>query len=79
MLTPLGINHADNSRVATNHLLHIPRKETTYYGTYSMTSTASVTWNDLPKNTSQKFVDCKITEFKRAIFQTYLVKYSNNN
>ena len=79
MFTPLGINHTDNSLVATNHLLYIPRKGTTYYGTYSMTSTAPVTWNDLPRNTSQKFIDCKITEFKRTIFQTYLVKYSNKN
>ena len=79
MFTSLGINHTHNTRAATNHLLDIPQKQTTHYGTYSMTSTASVTWNDLLRNTSQKFVDCKITEFKRTVFQTYLAKYSNNN
>ena len=68
-----------HNRAATNHLLDIPWKQTSHYGTYSMTSTASVTWNDLLKNTSQKFVDCKTTEFKREIFQTYLAKYNNNN
>ena len=79
MFTSLGINHTHNTRAATNHLLDIPQKQTTHYGTYSMTSTASVTWNDLLRNTSQNFVDCKITEFKRTIFQTYHAKYSNNN
>ena len=79
MFTPLGIYHTRTTRAATNHLLDIPQKQTTHYGTYSMTSTASVTWNDLLRNTSQNFVDCKITEFKRTIFQTYHVKYSNNN
>ena len=79
MFTSLGINHTHNTRAATNHLLDIPRKQTTHYGTYSMTCTASVTWNDILRNASQNFVDCKITEFKRTIFQTYLAKYGNNN
>ena len=79
MFTSLGIKHTHNSRAATNHLLDIPRKQTTHYGTYSMTCTASVTWNDILRNASQNFVDCKITEFKRTIFQTYLAKYGNNN
>ena len=79
MFTSLGIKHTHNSHAATNHLLDIPRKQTTHYGTYSMTCTASVTWNDILRNASQNFVDCKITEFKRTIFQTYLAKYGNNN
>ena len=79
MFTSLGISHTHNTRVATNHLLDILRKQNTHYGTYSMTSTASVTWNNLLRNTSQNSVDCKITEFKSRIFQTYLAKYSNNN
>ena len=78
MLTSLGINHTHNTCAATN-LLDIPQRQTTHYVTYSMTSTASVTWNDLLKSTSKNFVDYKITEFKRKIFQTYLAKYSNNN
>ena len=76
MFTSLGINHTQNTRAATNHLPDIPRK---HYGTYSMTCTASVTWNDLLRNTSQDFVACKIIEFKRTILKTYLPKYSNNN
>ena len=79
MFTSLGINHTHNTSAATNHLLDIPQKQTTHYGTYSMTCTASVTWNDILRNTSQNFVDCKITEFKRTILQTYLAKYSNKN
>ena len=79
MFTPLGINHTHNTRAATNHLLGIPRKQATHYGTYSMTSTASATWNVLLRNTSQHSVDCKMTVFKRTIFQTHLAKYSNNN
>ena len=79
MFTSLGINQTHNIRAATNNLLDIPRKQATHYGTYSMTCTAPVTWNDILRNTSQNFVDCKITEFKRTIFQTYLAKYSNKN
>ena len=79
MFTSLGINCTQkHNRAATNHLLDIPWKQASHYGTYSMTSTASVTWNDLLRNTIQKFVDCKITEFKRKIFQTSLAKYNNN-
>ena len=68
-----------NTCAATNCLLDIPQKQTTHYGTYSMTSTASVTWNDLLRNTSQNSLDSKISEFKRTIFQTYLAKHSNDN
>ena len=74
MFIPVGINHTHNTHAATNHLLEIP-----CYGTYSMTPTASVTWNVLLRNRSQNFVDCKITKFKMTIFQTYLAKHSNNN
>ena len=37
-----------------------------------------IAWNDLLRNTNQNFLDCKIIEFKKNIFQTYLVKYSNS-
>ena len=79
MFTPLGINHTHKTRAATNHLLEIPWKQNTHCGTNSMTSTSSVTRNGLLRKTSQNFVDCKITEFKRTVFQTYLAKYSSNN
>ena len=79
MFTPLGINHTHNTHAATNHLFGIPQNRAIYYGTYSLTSIASVTWNDLLRNTNQNFLDCKINEFKRTIFQAFLTKYSNNN
>ena len=60
MFTPLGINHSHSTRTAKNHLLDIPQKEITYYGNYSMTSTASVTWIDLLRNTNQSFLDYRI-------------------
>ena len=78
MFTPLSINHTYNTCTATNHLFDIPQKQTTHYGTYSITLTVSVTWNALVWNTSQNVVDCKISEFKRTIFQTFLAKNSNN-
>ena len=78
MFTPLSINHTFNTCTATNHLFDIPQKQTTHYGTYSITLTVSVTWNDLVWNTSQNVVDCKISEFKRTIFQTFLAKNNNN-
>ena len=37
MFTPLGLNHTNNARVATNHLLDIPQRQTTHFGTYSIT------------------------------------------
>ena len=37
-----------------------------------------IAWNDLLRNTNQNFLDCKIIEFEKTIFQTYLVKYSNS-
>ena len=41
MFTPLGINN--NTHAATDYFLDIPLKQTTHYGIYSVTSTASVT------------------------------------
>ena len=66
IFTPLGIshsiviNHSHSSRVAKYHLLDIPQKECTYYGNYSMTSTVSVNWIELFRNTNQSFLDYRI-------------------
>ena len=79
MFTPLGTNHPHNICAVKNNLLDTPQKETLHYGTYSIIFTASVTWNDLLRNTNQTFLDCKIDEFKRKMSQTHLVKYSNSN
>ena len=75
MLAPLGLNHTHNTRAATNHLLDIPQRHTAHYGTCSMTSIASSTWNDLQRNTIENLLECKIGEFKMMIFQTYVDKY----
>ena len=77
IFTPLGINHTHNTRVATNHLLHISQKQTTHYGTNSITSAAFATWNDLLRNANQYFLDFEISEFKKTIFQTCFSRYSN--
>ena len=71
MFTPLGLNHTHNTCAATNHL----QRQTTHYGTYSVTSIASSAWNDLQRNTIEN-LECKISEFKKIIFQTYFAKYS---
>ena len=75
MINPLGLNHTYNTCAATNHLLDIPRGQTTHYGTYSITSIASSTWNDLQRNTVENLLECKISEFKKIIFQRYLAQY----
>ena len=36
-----------------------------------MTSIASTAWNDLQRNTIENLPECKISEFKKIIFQTY--------
>ena len=70
MFTPLGLNH-------THHLLDIPQRQTTHYGTYSIASIASSAWNDLQRNTIENLLECKISEFKKIILQTYFAKYCN--
>ena len=77
MFTPLGLNHTHNTRAASNQLLDIPQRQTTHYGIYSITSIASSTWNDLQRNTIENLLECKSSEFKKIIFQTYLAKYCN--
>ena len=75
MFTPLGLNHTHNTCAATNHLLDIPQRQTTHYGTYSITSIASSTWNDLQRNTFQtsenaKLMNSKISYSKHTLLST---------
>ena len=79
MFTPLGLNYTHNTCTVTNHLLDIPQRQTTYYGTYSMISIASTAWNNLQRNTIKNLLECKFSEFKKIIFQTYHAKYCNQS
>ena len=77
MFTPLGLNHTNNARVATNHLLDIPQRQTTHFGTYSITLAALSAWNYLQRDIIKNLLECKISEFKEVTFQIYLAKYCN--
>ena len=66
--TPLGLNHTHNICAATN--LDIPLRQTTHYGTYSMTSIASSAWTDLQRNTNKKFL-CKISEYHKRSYSKH--------
>ena len=70
MFTLLGLNHTHNTRAAINHL-DIPQRQTTHYGTYSVTSIASSAWDNLQRNTIESLLECKISEFKKIIFQLH--------
>ena len=74
MFTPFSLNYTHNICPATNHLHDIPQRQTTHYKTYFMTSIASSAWNDLQRNTIENLLECKISEFKKTIFTTYLAK-----
>ena len=70
MFTPLGINHTHNTRYC--HKSFPCNTRNTHHGTYSMFSTASLTYSSLIRNINQNFLDCKVGEFRRTIYQTYL-------
>ena len=66
MFTSSGLNHTHNTRAATNHLLDIPQRQTTRYGTYSMKSITSSGWNDLQRNTLKTSMNAKLVNSKRS-------------
>ena len=78
IFTTLGLNHTQNTCAATSHLLDISQKQTTHYDTFSMTSIASSAWNDLQRNNNESLLECKISEFKKIKFLTYLSIYCNS-
>ena len=79
MFTPLDLNNTHNTRAVTNHLLDILQRQTTHYGTYSIASVASSAWNGLQRNTIENLLECKISEFKKIIFEAYLAKHFNKS
>ena len=79
MFTPLGLNRTHNIHAATNHLPNISQKKTSYYGAYNLTSTTSSAWNELQGNINENIIECKISEFKKIILQTYLPRHFNSN
>ena len=79
MFTPLDLNNTHNTRAVTNHLLDIPQRQTTHYGTYSIASVASSAWNGPQRNTIENLLECKISEFKKIIFEAYLAKHFNKS
>ena len=74
----LNQNHTYNTRAAVYHFLDIPQVKTTHFGQYSVKIQASETWNNLQRTQNLDLLTSKPSEFKEALFQAYLAKYSNN-
>ena len=71
-------NHTYNTRAAAYYFLDIPQVKTTHFGQYSLKFQASKTWNNLQRTQNLDPLTSKPSEFKKALFQEYLAKYSNN-
>ena len=71
MLTPLIQNHNHNTRVAINHLLDIPQKETCHYGTYSMVFTASNVWNNILRKSIKTCYIVNLMHSRKPYFKDF--------
>ena len=78
MFIMLNQNHTYNTRAATYHFLDIPKVKTTHFGQYSVKFQAPETWNNLQRTQNLDLLASKPSEFKKALFQAYFAKYSNN-
>ena len=78
MFVMLNQNHTCNTRAATYHFLDIPQVKTTHFGQYSVKFQASENWNNLQSTQNLDLLTSEPSEFKKALFETYLTKYSNN-
>ena len=78
MFIMLNENHTYCTRAAAYHFLDILQVKTTHFGQYSVKIQASETWNNLQRTQNRDLLTSKPSEFKKALFQTYLAKYSNN-
>ena len=74
----LNQNHTYNTRAAAYHFLDIPQVKTTHFGQYSVKIQVSETWNNLQRTQNLDLLTSKPSEFKKALFQAYLAKYSNS-
>ena len=78
MFVMLNQNHTYNTRAATYHFLDIPQVKTTHFGQYSVKFQASETWNNLQRTQNLDLLTSEPSEFKKALLDAYLTKYSNN-
>ena len=78
MFIMLNQNHTYNTRAATYHFLDIPQVKTTHFGQYSVKFQASETWNNLQRTQNLDLLTSEPSEFKKALFEAYLTKYSNS-
>ena len=74
----LNQNHTCNTRAATYHFLDISQVKTTHFGQYFVKFQPSETWNKLQRTQNLDLLTSEPSEFEKALFQTYLAKYSNN-
>ena len=77
MFTMLNQSHANNTRAATNNILHIPHVRTEYSGEPSLKLKASQTWNDLQINFNSYILTYCYSELRKAVFQKYLASCRN--
>ena len=78
MFVMLNQNHTYNTRAATYHFLDIPQVKSTHFGQYSVKFQASETWNNLQRTQNLDLLTSEPSEFKKALLDAYLTKYSNN-
>ena len=76
MFIMLNQNHSYNTKAATYHFLDIPQVKTTHFGQYSVKFQASETWNKLQRTQNVHLLTSEPSEFKKALFQAYLAKFS---
>ena len=75
----LNQNHIYNTRAATYHVLDMPQVKTSHFRQYSVNMLqASETWNKLQRTQNIDLLTSALSGFKKALFQAYLAKYSNN-
>ena len=77
MFIMLNHKHTYNTRAATHHFLDI---WTIFgqYGQYSIKFEASETWNKLQRTQNLNLLTSAPSEFKKALIEAYLTKYSYN-
>ena len=78
MFIMLNQNNTYNTRAAIYHFLDIPQVKTTHFGQYSVKFQASETWNNLQRTQNLDLLTSEPSEFKKALLEAYLTKYSNN-
>ena len=78
MFIILNQKHTYNTRAATYHFFDIQQVKSTQFGQYSVTFQASETWNKLQRTQNLNLLTSAPSEFKKALIEAYLTKYSYN-